>query len=87
MAEGPVLAEPAVLKGLQSPTLIDLRSAEEIAERPSAPGSINLVWSKPEAKFETPEGLPQDKVSERPPTLSPFSELDRRNTSPQGGKI
>ena len=57
----PVLAEPVVLKALSSPTIIDLRSAEEIAERPMAPGGVNVVWNKAEGKFDDPSGLPTDK--------------------------
>lgn len=55
------MAAPEVLRALPSPTLIDVRSVEEIAQRPTAPGAVNVVWNKAEGKFDDPSGLPTNK--------------------------
>ena len=61
MSSGPVLAAPEALKALSGATIVDLRSAAEIAERPMAPGGVNVEWNKAEGKFDDTSGLPTDK--------------------------
>jgi hypothetical protein len=61
---GPVLAELETLRALSNYTIIDLRSAEEIAAKPMAADfAVNVVWNKTAGGFDDRAGIPSDKAT------------------------
>lgn len=60
------MAEPETLAALTSPTLVDVRGADEIESRAAAPGAINVAWNRDDEKFYDEDWsrlLPKDKTA------------------------